>query len=70
MLGTDSLRVDIMQLQLPPKLLMAYIYDLNPIEHLWDEIDCQLRKRDLQPANLQEVSDAIQHEGNWLPHYK
>ena len=30
--------------------------DLNPIEHLWDELERQIRKRDPPPASEREIS--------------
>ncbi len=33
--------------------------DLNPIEHLWDVVEREIRIMDVQPANLQQLHDAI-----------
>ncbi len=33
--------------------------DLNPIEHLWDEVEWEIRIMDVQPANLQKLHNAI-----------
>ncbi len=33
--------------------------DLNPIEHLWDVVELEIRIMDVQPANLQQLHDAI-----------
>ncbi len=33
--------------------------DLNPIEHLWDVVEREIRIMDVQPTNLQQLSDAI-----------
>ncbi len=33
--------------------------DLNPIEHLWDVMEREIRIMDVQPANLQKLRDAI-----------
>ncbi len=33
--------------------------DLNPIEHLWDVVEREIRIMDVQPANLQQLRDAI-----------
>ena len=34
--------------------------DLNPIEHLWNEMDRRLRKRPLRPRNKDELWDVLQ----------
>ncbi len=41
-------------LKLPPQSP-----DLNPIEHLWDVVEWEIRIMDVQPTNLQELRDAI-----------
>ncbi len=33
--------------------------DLNPIEHLWDVVEREIRIIDVQPTNLQQLCDAI-----------
>uniref|UniRef100_A0A3B3CGX4 Transposase Tc1-like domain-containing protein n=1 Tax=Oryzias melastigma TaxID=30732 RepID=A0A3B3CGX4_ORYME len=33
--------------------------DLNPIEHLWDVVEQEIRIMDVQPTNLQQLRDAI-----------
>ncbi len=33
--------------------------DLNPIEHLWDVVEREIRIMDVQPPNLQQLRDAI-----------
>ncbi len=33
--------------------------DLNPIVHLWDVVELEIRIMDVQPANLQQLHDAI-----------
>jgi hypothetical protein len=38
----------------------AHSPDLSPIEHLWDHLGRQLRRRPHQPANLQELEQALQ----------
>jgi|KBSSwiStaDraftv2_1062776.scaffolds.fasta_scaffold275747_2 transposase len=38
--------------------------DLNPIEHLWDELERRLRKRENIPRNKQELFSALKEE--WL----
>jgi len=34
--------------------------DLNPIEHLWDVVERELRTLDVHPTNLHQLQDAIQ----------
>ncbi len=41
-------------LKWPPQLP-----DLNPIEHLWDVVEREIRIMDVQPTNLQQLCDAI-----------
>ncbi len=41
-------------LKWPPQLP-----DLNPIEHLWDVLEREIRIMDVQPTNLQQLRDAI-----------
>ncbi len=33
--------------------------DLNPIEHLWDVMEREIRIMDVQPTNVQQLRDAI-----------
>ncbi len=33
--------------------------DLNPIEHLWDVVEREIRIMDVQPTNLQQLRDAL-----------
>ncbi len=33
--------------------------DLNPIEYFWDVVEREIRIRDVQPTNLQQLRDAI-----------
>ncbi len=33
--------------------------DLNPIEHLWDGVEREIRIMGVQPTNLQQLRDAI-----------
>ncbi len=33
--------------------------DFNPIEHLWDVVEREIRIMDVQPTNLQQLCDAI-----------
>lgn len=41
--------------------------DMNPIEHLWDELDRRLRQRDVAPANLRQLSLALREEWAAIP---
>jgi len=36
--------------------------DLNPIEHLWDHLDNQLRKRKPLPRSEKDLIEALQEE--------
>jgi len=35
------------------------VTDLNPIEHLWDEVERELRALDVHPTNLHQLQDAV-----------
>lgn len=41
--------------------------DLNPIEHLWDELDRRLRARERQPQTLTQLAVALQEEWDRIP---
>jgi transposase len=41
--------------------------DLNPIEHLWDELGRSVRQRPVQPTNLRELGIALVEEWNRIP---
>ena len=41
--------------------------DLNPIEHLWDELDRRLRRRQPQPQTLPQLAAALQAEWTAIP---
>jgi DDE superfamily endonuclease len=41
--------------------------DLNPIEHLWDHLDRQVRKRTPLPASLPALAAALQEEWDRIP---
>ena len=41
--------------------------DLNPIEHIWDELDRRVRTRQHQPNTLAELRTALTDEWNRLP---
>jgi len=46
---------------------MPYSPDLNPIEHLWDELDRRISARRRQPASRQMLIQALQEEWERLP---
>ena len=33
--------------------------DLNPIEHLWDELECRLRARPNRPTSVSDLTNAL-----------
>lgn len=41
--------------------------DLNPIEHLWNELEQKIRKRYTRPKNLRELEMALQEEWRRIP---
>ncbi|XP_045534569.1 uncharacterized protein LOC106711574 [Papilio machaon] len=41
--------------------------DLNPIEHLWDDLKRRVRARDPAPTTLQELQDAVLEEWEQIP---
>ena len=41
--------------------------DLNPIEHMWDELGRRLRQRQNQPQNVRQLGIALQQEWNNIP---
>ena len=41
--------------------------DLNPIEHLWDNLDRRLRRRQPQPQTRQQLCQALQDEWRRIP---
>lgn len=41
--------------------------DLNPIEHLWDELKRRIRGRNIAPTNLQELQNALKEEWEAIP---
>jgi hypothetical protein len=42
---------------------MGSQWDLNPIEHVWDLLDCRVRPRAIPPRNIQELAGAL--VGEW-----
>lgn len=43
--------------------------DMNPIEHLWDHLDRQIRRRQQPPANRNELEQALRQEWQRIPPY-
>jgi len=41
--------------------------DLNPIEHLWDELERRLKKREIHLKNSQELEITLQEEWSNIP---
>ena len=41
--------------------------DLNPIEHLWDNLDTRVRQLQNPPGNVNELHDALLEEWNNIP---
>ena len=41
--------------------------DLNPIEHLWDELESRIRKREPPPKNERELAVFLQDEWGKSP---
>jgi transposase len=42
----------------------AFSPDLSPIEHLWDELDRRVRRRDNPPSSIPELEQALLQEWN------
>ena len=45
----------------------AFSPNLNPIEHLWDELDRRVRRRDNPPSSVPELEQALLQEWNNIP---
>ena len=45
----------------------AFSPDLNPIEHLWEELDRRVRRRDNPPSSVLELEQALHQEWNNIP---
>ena len=41
--------------------------DLNPMEHLWDELERRLRARPNRPTSLPDLTDALVAEWKQIP---
>ncbi|KAJ4444597.1 hypothetical protein ANN_06393 [Periplaneta americana] len=41
--------------------------DLNPIEHLWNELDRRLRSREIRPISIVQLSAMLQEEWRRIP---
>jgi hypothetical protein len=41
--------------------------DINPIEHLWDELDRRVQHRPVPPANINELAEALEEEWAGIP---
>lgn len=41
--------------------------DMNPIEHLWDELDRRIRSRNVAPTNVRQLFVALQEEWETIP---
>uniref|UniRef100_UPI001651CFA5 transposase n=1 Tax=Paenibacillus tengchongensis TaxID=2608684 RepID=UPI001651CFA5 len=41
--------------------------DLNPIEHLWDNLDQRVRRRPIPPSNVIQLRQALIQEWNNIP---
>ena len=41
--------------------------DLNPINHLWDNLDTRVRRRKNPPGNVNELREALLEEWNNIP---
>ena len=41
--------------------------DLNPIEHLWDDLDRRVRQRQPQPQSLKQLVNTLPDEWNHIP---
>ena len=41
--------------------------DLNPIEHLWDELDRQVRSQEMRPKSIVQLSEMLPEERKCIP---
>lgn len=55
------------EVEIPVMQWPARSPDLNPIEHLWDDVKRRVRARDPAPTTLQELEDAVVEEWENLP---
>ena len=49
------------------QVIGLFISGLNPIEHLWHELERRLRKRSVHPKNFYELEEALQEEWKRIP---
>ena len=40
---------------------------MNPIEHLWDELGRRVRRQQIPPRNVAELTQALQYHWNAIP---
>jgi hypothetical protein len=45
----------------------AQVIDLNPIEHLWDELERRLRARPNRPTSVPDLTNALVAEWKQVP---
>ena len=58
----NGLSIDVEELDWP-----AQSPDLNPIEHLWDELENQLRARPNRPTSVPDLTNALVAEWKQVP---
>jgi hypothetical protein len=46
---------------------LAQSPDLNPIKHLWDELECRLRARPNCPTSVPNLTNALEAEWKQVP---
>lgn len=46
---------------------IAFMNDLNPIEHVYDNLDQHVRRRPSPPSNVNELTQALIQEWNNIP---
>jgi hypothetical protein len=53
--------------KVPERDCQAQSPDLNPIEHLWDELECRLRSRLQRPTSLIALATPLQEDWAAIP---